>query len=108
MSQPVIRCANQPCLPCLEKYDAFMTPDWSRVTLENVRLACQMYDSGVGREGGQVIIGGRIRLIHIEYRPRSDDQLTARMAASAARLIASLDPRARRTRRGTAPGCLTT
>jgi hypothetical protein len=26
-----------------------MTPDWSRVTLENVRLACQMYDSGAAR-----------------------------------------------------------
>ena len=26
-----------------------MTPDWSRVTLEDVGRACQMYDSGAAR-----------------------------------------------------------
>jgi hypothetical protein len=26
-----------------------MTPDWSRVTLKDVRRACQMYDSGTAR-----------------------------------------------------------
>jgi hypothetical protein len=26
-----------------------MTPDWSRVTLEDVLQACQMYDSGTAR-----------------------------------------------------------
>jgi len=35
----------------MEKYDeiALMTPDWSRVTLGDVRRACQMYDSGAAR-----------------------------------------------------------
>jgi len=37
--------------PCKEKYDQLflMTPNWSRVTLEDVRRACQMYDSGAVR-----------------------------------------------------------
>lgn len=37
--------------PCKEKYSeiSLMTPDWSRVTLEDVRRACQMYDSGAAR-----------------------------------------------------------
>ena len=35
----------------MEKYDeiALMTPHWSRVMLEDVGLACQMYDSGPAR-----------------------------------------------------------
>jgi hypothetical protein len=28
---------------------SLMTPDWSRVTLKDVRRACQMYDSGTAR-----------------------------------------------------------
>ena len=35
----------------MEKCDeiVLMTPDWSRVTLEDVRRACQIYDSGAAR-----------------------------------------------------------
>jgi hypothetical protein len=35
----------------MEKYDEItvMTPDWSRVTLEDVRRARQMYSSGAAR-----------------------------------------------------------
>jgi hypothetical protein len=29
-----------------ENWDASMTPDWSRVTLEHVRRACEMFDNG--------------------------------------------------------------
>ena len=84
-------------LPCLDEFEHFVY----LVILCHCVVGTKWLGMGA-REIGTIWAAG--------VEPASAgrrDQLTALMAASAARSVASLDPLARRTRRGTALGCLT-